>query len=346
MLVFLWGLKADPPLAAVREQLDRLGAPHVFLDQRQVLDTEIHLDVSESVDASVRTRDCETDLNAVTAVYLRPYDTRQLPTIVNAGPLSSSWRHALEIDDILSSWAEITPALVVNRLGAMAANNSKPYQLRQISSLGFGIPETLVTTDPNAAQAFWEGHGTVIYKSVSAIRSRVARLQSEHLKRLEDITWCPTQFQQYVPGTDYRIHVVGDEVFASEVRCEADDYRYPGQHPVEIRASRLPESVEDRSRRLAAAMHLPVAGIDLRRTPDGDWICFEVNPSPVFTFYEEATGQPIAKAIAKLLANGCESEQANSALPCSSRLNAGQGYTPATERKWLSAANPVTCTTH
>ncbi len=53
--------------------------------------------------------------------------------------------------------------------------------------------------------------------------------------------------------------------------------------------------------RLAAGMGLLVAGIDLRVTPDDQWFCFEVNPSPGFTFYEDATGQPIAAAIADLL---------------------------------------------
>jgi D-alanine-D-alanine ligase-like ATP-grasp enzyme len=54
---------------------------------------------------------------------------------------------------------------------------------------------------------------------------------------------------------------------------------------------------------LAAALHLSVAGIDLRKTPEGEWVCFEVNTSPAFTYYEEATGQPIAHAIAELLAS-------------------------------------------
>jgi len=48
-------------------------------------------------------------------------------------------------------------------------------------------------------------------------------------------------------------------------------------------------------------MSLVLAGNDLRRTPDGQWFCFEVNPSPGFTYYEQATGQPIADAIASIL---------------------------------------------
>jgi hypothetical protein len=302
MLILLWEIGSEGALAAVARELQRLGVPTRVVDQRDVLKTEIDLDVCSRVGGAVRTPHDSTDLGAVTALYLRSYDSRRLPIIAQDGPNSAAWRHALEVDDFLSSWSQITPALVINRLEAMAANNSKPYQLRQIQRLGFSIPDTLITTDPNTARVFWEQHGTVICKSVSAVRSRVARLRPEHIQRLGDVSSCPTQFQQHIAGTDYRVHVVGAEIFACEVVCEADDYRYAGQHAVDIRACRLPQDLEDRCRRLATAVQLPVAGIDLRQSSDGDWYCFEVNPSPGFTYYQEATGQPISRAIARLLA--------------------------------------------
>jgi glutathione synthase/RimK-type ligase-like ATP-grasp enzyme len=56
-----------------------------------------------------------------------------------------------------------------------------------------------------------------------------------------------------------------------------------------------------RCRQLAADLRLALAGIDLRVTPADDWYCYEVNPSPAISFYEHATGQPIARAIAGLL---------------------------------------------
>jgi hypothetical protein len=307
--VLLWGLRSDPPLAAVLKALHDLKTPVELVDQRQVLQTEIRLEVGASVHGSLRTVDHEIDLSAVRSAYVRPYDTRELPHIANAGAESPAWRHAVQMNDILASWSEITPALVVNRLGATAGNGSKPYQLRDIRRLGFKVPETLVTTDPNAARKFWEQHGTVIYKSISAVRSRVARLRPEHTDRLRDVSSCPTQFQEFVPGIEHRVHVVGEEIFACEVICEADDYRYPDEHAVEVRACQLPGEIEDTCRRMATAMDLSLAGIDLRRTPDGEWYCFEVNPSPGFTYYEGVTGQPIAKAVATLLANAGETGQ-------------------------------------
>jgi glutathione synthase/RimK-type ligase-like ATP-grasp enzyme len=271
-----------------------------------VLETEIEITVDGTVGGTVWVRGERLDLGEVTAVYLRPYEWRRLPAVEQAGPDSPEWHHALAVEDALVTWVEITPALVLNRPAVMASNASKPYQAAEIQAFGFAIPATLVTTDPAAARAFWREHGEVIYKSVSGTRSIVSRLTAEHVDRLEDISWCPTQFQKYIPGTDYRVHVVGSEVFASEILSAADDYRYAvlTGSPAEVRPATLPEECAARCRKLAAAFGLGLAGIDLRRTSDGEWYCFEVNTSPGFTYFEEATGQPITQAVARFLAAG------------------------------------------
>jgi glutathione synthase/RimK-type ligase-like ATP-grasp enzyme len=305
MLIALVGPGRESALAAVRAELERLDAPHVVIDQRAVLETEFELTVSDTVAGSVCVGGRRTDLAEVSALYLRTHDARQVRAVARAGPGSDAWRHAATVEAMVWTWAELTDALVLNRPRAMATNESKPYQAAWATRHGFHVPDTLLTTDPDAARAFWERHGEVIYKSVSGIRSRVARLGPEHGGRLDDVASGPTQLQQYVAGTDVRVHVVGAETFACEVRCTADDYRYPDGHDVALVACTLPPEVDARCRRLAEDLELPFAGIDLRRTPDGDWYCFEVNPSPGFTYYEAATGLPIARAVARLLAEGC-----------------------------------------
>jgi D-alanine-D-alanine ligase-like ATP-grasp enzyme len=52
-----------------------------------------------------------------------------------------------------------------------------------------------------------------------------------------------------------------------------------------------------------SSIRLTVAGIDLRLTSDGKWYCFEVNPSPAFTF-QAATNHRVDEAIADLLIAG------------------------------------------
>ncbi len=209
----------------------------------------------------------------------------------------------MSVDDALMSWADLAPAYVVNRPAASASNSAKPYQALFIQAAGFDVPATLVTTDPDAVLEFWAQHAAVIYKSLSGVRSIVSRLEERHQARLERVRWCPTQFQQYIPGTDYRVHVVGDDVFACEIRSLADDYRYAGRQGlgVEISPYQLPQDVTDRCRALNASLGLHVTGIDFRRDPDGRWYCFEVNPSPAYTYYQNASGQPIDEAIADLL---------------------------------------------
>ena len=305
-MILLWGLPGDSPLAKVRAALGRRGAAVAFIDQRAVLETEIELTVDGTVEGVVRTPGREIPLGQVTAAYVRPYSSTQLPAIERAGQFSDAWRHALGIDDALITWADLTPADIVNRPAAMASNNAKPYQALFIQAAGFDIPATLVTTDPDAVREFWAEHTEIIYKSVSGVRSVVAKLEARHDQRLERVRWCPTQFQQYIQGPDYRVHVIGDRVFACEIRSSATDYRYASQQGlgVEIRPYQLPPDVSDRCRALSRSLGLNVTGIDLRRDPEGRWYCFEANPSPAFTYYQAASNLPIDEAIADFLVAG------------------------------------------
>jgi hypothetical protein len=301
-MILLWGVEDDAPLTAVREALNHIGAPVFFLDQSRSGETEIDLLAGYRVAGEIRVGRAQCDLTDVSGAYIRSHNARAVtPGADKDDPLA---QHADRLDAIMSAFLDVTPARVVNPAEAMATNGSKPYQSAIIAAHGFAVPNTLITTDPDEVDAFAAHHGAIIYKSISGVRSIVARLRPEDADRLADVAWCPTQFQQYVPGRDYRVHVVGAVVFAAEIISDADDYRYAARQGEEtiVKASRIPVSIEERCRTLAAALGLSLAGIDLRLTPQGEWYCFEVNPSPAFTYYTSATRQPIAKSIAALLA--------------------------------------------
>lgn len=305
-MILLWGVPGDEPLRMVEEALLRAGAPIAFLDQRAVLDTEVELTIGASIGGSLLVGDQRIDLAEVTAAYVRPYETRRMPAVVQAGAGSVAEGYAESVEDLLVSWTETTPALVVNRPAAIATNTSKPYQAALIGAHGFAVPDTLLTNDRDAVLGFCDQPGAIIYKSISGARSIVSRLGREQLDRLEDLHWCPTQFQRYVEGTDYRVHVVGDEIFACEIRSGADDFRYAAQQGAvtEMRACDLPEQCAARCRTLAIGLDLGFAGIDLRLHPSGEWYCFEVNPCPGFSYFQHATGQRIDEAVARLLMAG------------------------------------------
>src|SRR5262249_33993705 len=148
-------------------------------------------------------------------------------------------------------------------------NSSKPYQAQLIARLGFAVPETLITNDPQSVREFYEQHGRVVYKSISAARSIVRELTPADLPRLEQIHWCPTQFQVYVPGINVRVHVVGQQVFATKILSQATDYRYACREgsDAELCAVELSDELTEKCVKLAARLDLPLAGIDLKITP-------------------------------------------------------------------------------
>lgn len=301
-MILLWGIATDTPLARVKAALEAQGAPLFFLDQQHVLDTRVELSVDGAVHGRIAVSGCELDIERITACYFRPYDVRRMRAVESNGPGGQAEIHAIRMEDAMTAWAEVTPALVLNRPSAMASNNSKPYQGGLIHACGLRTPETLVTTDPNAVREFQRRHGSLIYKSISGVRSIVRRLDRGDDERLQQVVNCPTQFQRYIEGTEYRVHVVGRKVFACEVLSEDTDYRYPATEAPRISACTLPDFVIQRCLTVSELLELPLCGIDLRRTPSGEWYCFEVNPSPGFTFYEDCAGLPIAPAIAELLA--------------------------------------------
>src|SRR4029434_8346156 len=100
-----------------------------------------------------------------------------------------------------------------------------------------------------------------------------------------------------------RVPVGGEGGFATAIQSDATDYRYASRtgDDITIVATDIDGVLGERLVALTRHMGLLVAGIDLRVTADDEWFCFEVNPSPGFTFYEDATGQAIAAAIADLL---------------------------------------------
>ncbi len=309
-MILLWGMPRDTPLAKVSEVLTSRGMPAFFVDQESILETSYEPAADPVAGGVLRVGDRAVDLGQVTAAYVRPYALEQLPALRDLGPQSPGWDAARAVVDALYAWVEMTPALVVNRFSAMASNGSKPYQSLLIRAHGFHTPETLVTTDPEAVLEFSGRHGAVIYKSVSGVRSIVSRLSDAHCDRLGMVRWCPTQFQEYVPGIDYRVHVVGDATFGCEIISGCDDYRYAGRSgaSTSLRACPVDDELAGRCVVLARGLGLPVAGVDLRRHPDGRWYCFEVNPSPAFSYYQSATGLLIGEAIADLLERGGRSK--------------------------------------
>ena len=307
-MILLCGIPSERPLAMVRAELDELEAPYALFNQRRFAEMDMGFSVSDAgVSGWLRIGQLSIRLEEVRAVYTRIMDDAILPELRGEAPISPRRAACRGLHETLVRWYEIAPARVLNRSRPMASNGSKPYQAQLIQEQGLLVPKTLITNDPDLARDFHAMHARVIYKSISGVRSIVQTLRDEDLARLERIRWCPTQFQVYVEGTNVRVHTVGSAVFATAMHTTATDYRYAdadGDSYTELEPYELPGELAERCVALAGVLELPFAGIDLKITPSGEAFCFEVNPSPAFSYYESHTGQPIARAVAQYLVDG------------------------------------------
>ena len=298
-LVLVVGLENDPCVASVTGALKRQEAPYVLWSQRNLLNDCNILIQDGRLDGILLVDDDLIPFSSLTGIFNRYSELELTPEYRRLGAEDPLALHAQSANWILRQWLEVAAVPVLNRGSANESNSTKAYQAQLIRPF-LPIPDTLVTNDINQVRAFWEKHGRVVYKSCSGERSIVTELDEYTLNsRAQNLASCPVLFQQYIDGTDIRVHTVGSELFATAVMSKSTDYRYDAQSS--WAAVDLPSEISAACVNPGQALDLDLAGIDLRITPSGDVYCFEVNPSPAFSAYEDATRQPIAASIAKHL---------------------------------------------
>jgi glutathione synthase/RimK-type ligase-like ATP-grasp enzyme len=198
----------------------------------------------------------------------------------------------------------------VNPREADAAAHHKPYQWTVAKELGLRLPQTLITTRADAARAFIDSlrPGRVVFKpflaSINEWReTRV--IEDDDLKRLDLVRYAPVIFQEYVPGVDLRITVIGEKIFAAEIDVRNTSYEFDMRMVVgegKVRAVKLPDEIESKLLALQRRLKLVYGAIDMRRNDRGEYVFLEVNPAGQWLFVEQRTGLAIAEAMADCLA--------------------------------------------
>ena len=304
-MILLCGIPSETPLRMVTDRLKSAGAKYVMLNQREFEQCDIWFEVnSKGVEGELRIRNKVHKLQNFGSAYQRLMDDNCLPEVENEAADSALRKRCRRFHDTLTRWLEIAPGMIVNRCAPMCSNSSKPYQTQLIREQGFRVPETLMTNRPELVREFHARHGRIIYKSASAVRSIVQTMEKKDFARIENIRWCPTQFQAFVAGTNVRVHTIGGNVYATAIESEATDYRYASQqvgNSADLREVELSTELSDRCLKLSKALGLEFAGIDLKITPENEIYCFEVNPCPAFSYFEHHAEQPISQGLAETL---------------------------------------------
>jgi glutathione synthase/RimK-type ligase-like ATP-grasp enzyme len=194
---------------------------------------------------------------------------------------------------------------ILNPPANSLSNYSKSYQVALLARAGFDVPRSLVTNIPAAARAFWEEcNREVVFKGVSNVTTLAQLLTSETLPLLDRLPCSPTLFQEYISGDDYRVHVIGDEVFVTRIVAENVDYRRASivqSEQIRVEPGTLPSEIIHRCIAFTHSLGLAASGMDFKHQPGGRFVALELNPYPQFTFYDRRSGQPITRAVVDYL---------------------------------------------
>jgi hypothetical protein len=195
---------------------------------------------------------------------------------------------------------------------ALQAARWKLPQLQLAAQLGFSVPETIVTTNLAAAQRFAAAGPTVI-KAVQDTYARVGTTlmtgMTERVRPddLDGVETAPVMLQREVAKlADYRVTVVGRQVFASRITTPAGspiDVRATDPTMCDITMTNLPASVETACLAFVEASGLRFAALDLAEAADSSMWFFECNPNGQWGWIELATGAPMTNALVDLLIN-------------------------------------------
>lgn len=308
----------DDHARAVLEGLDREGATARLVDLSAFprrLSLSMDYDRTDGENA-LRARLSEVSLSDCGAVWWRrPQPFELSPELGDRTDRSFAYRECRSALDGL--WRTVD-AFWVNHPTRNEDAARKPYQLAVAQEVGFEIPETCITNDPERARAFADEHGAArtVYKPFTGTEEawRETRVLREGETELFDaVRHAPVIFQEYVPvDVDLRITVMDGTVFPVEIHSRETDYEVDYRMHLDsarVEPATLPEEVTDRVREYVERLGLVYGAIDMRRTPDGRYVFLEINPSGQWLFVERRTGQPMTETFVRMLAERDEATE-------------------------------------
>ncbi|MFA6459025.1 MAG: hypothetical protein WCV79_01335 [Candidatus Paceibacterota bacterium] len=222
--------------------------------------------------------------------------------------------------------AFLKDVLWVSEPEATRIANRKPLQLALAKQIGFKVPETCISNDPEKVKAFVVKHSgaPLIMKAVGSSYVRLTNDPDDKsrknkaiytkivdipllLEHIGQVSNCPFILQEAViKDSDIRITVIGDKVFASEIIIENNleganlDWRHHDAKRKYVMHN-LPKDLESKCVQLVSSLKLKFGCIDMGFSRKDGYLFFEINPQGQWMPSEQLVGHPISLTLANLL---------------------------------------------
>ncbi|MDF1497087.1 MAG: hypothetical protein P1P90_03420 [Patescibacteria group bacterium] len=193
---------------------------------------------------------------------------------------------------------------------------NKLLQMQVASKVGFDLPDTVITSDPDQVRSFYNScDRQMIVKilSSSPILGNVIytnRVTEADIRQIDSVRWAPAIFQELVAKKhELRITVVDEQIFSVKIHSQEDEAtaldwrRKPklNDYTVKMEPTTIPKIIKDKIRHFMRLLGLRYGTIDIIVTPDDRYLFLEINPNGQWYFVQVKTGLQIAHAIADVL---------------------------------------------
>ena len=310
-------LTSDKDLTAdflIVELINR-DLPYFRLNAEELTKADFNFSLTENTvrrEVSVGTR--TLDLNEVEAVWYRRAIHPGSIAALSRGErvfVAGELRH-LAVGLVLNpnvAW--------VNPIDRVCVAEHKLYQLQIAQQLGFRVPRTQVSRDPVELRNFAASNksGTICKPIFHGMFVDEASSYSVYTRRVtpesfdkDSVKICPVLLQEeIVRSADVRATFIGPQCFVADIKGDPSlvDWRDPDV-PVSYSASSLSDEVQSMCREMLSKLGLIYGAFDFVRTPKGDLVFLEVNPTGEWAWLEDRLGFPMRDAFIQLFYGGCE----------------------------------------
>jgi glutathione synthase/RimK-type ligase-like ATP-grasp enzyme len=201
-------------------------------------------------------------------------------------------------------------------------SNNKMLQMKYASEVGFTIPDTIITNNPQELLDFCEAHNG--YSAIKMMSGKVfdsknpdvfgcvytQMVSHQYLKEnIHRISLCPVFAQEYIKKkVELRITVVGNSVFPCTIHSQDSlrtlhDWRRYDFQNVKHEIATISEDLKQKLFAFMKLSKLSFGAFDFILTPQEEYVFLEVNPGGQWGWIEELTGMPISESIVNILVN-------------------------------------------
>ena len=317
--VLMISTKLDPRIDAVLAILEKRGVPCFRLNTDHFHE-EYRVAMADGIEGTIRIADrwgrsCVFP-QGLRAVWMRkPEPSLPPPGIEDEGIVEYVRDEMREFMGFLPMDGRVP---WINNPDENRRHQRKFPQLRLAQGLGLRVPRSIITNDPEAAEAFFATcPGGVICKPMLmgshyiegahhvAYTRRVPPGEFAALKA--SIALCPTYLQEAIEKDhELRVTIIGERLFNCRIDSQGvegaeQDWRAVDTIKLPHRIEPLRPDVDKALRAYLKQCGLRFGAFDLIVTPEGEHVFLELNPNGQWYWVELATGAPMAEAMADLL---------------------------------------------